>query len=343
MVPMRVLILGGSWRLGRLVAAGGARRGFDVTVFNLGRGKASLPGEVRHTHGDRDRDEDLRAIAAAGPWDAVIDISGKVPATVQRSARVLAKSAGRYVSVSSVLAYRNWPAAPVDEGSSLRPGDPGFDPGTVPWDHDTYGDMKVGCELACRDAFRADRLLILRLHDLLGQHEDVGPLLWWLRRMRRGGPVLVPGPDRAIQPVDVRDVSRFLLDLLERGTTGTFNVAASAPGRTFSALVGACAKAAAVDPPELVWVDESWLTAQGVEQWTELPLWRSAEGAWKVSNARAGAAGLRCRPLLETAADIWHWLSTGDRRVDHPRITRYGMDPDREADLIARWRAIAPD
>jgi len=187
---------------------------------------------------------------------------------------------------------------------------------------------------------------LIRLHEIIGQHEDAGPLLWWLDRMRRSGPVLVPAPDRAIQPIDVRDVSRFMVDLVQQRATGVINVAAPAEGRTYGAMVRACAKVVAGDQvaePELVWVDEDWLADQGVRQRTELPLWSKAAAPWDVCVDRAVAAGLQCRPLIDTAADTWRWLASGVRKCDHPRIAQYGIDPVREADIIARWRAKAAD
>ncbi|MGH4006711.1 MAG: hypothetical protein ACRDTH_00825 [Pseudonocardiaceae bacterium] len=339
-------MFGGSWLLGRLVAENFVVQGFDVTVFNRGRSPASLPGAVRNIRGDRTLDEDLHILAESGPWDVVVDISGKTPAVVRRSVTALADVAERYVSVSTVQAYRDWPDAPVDEDSPLRDSDPDFDPGTGAWDPDTYGSLKAGCEMACRDAFGDDRLLILRLHDIIGQYEDVGPLLWWLNRMRRGGPVLVPAPDRAIQPIDVRDVSRFMVHLVHQRATGVINVAAPVEDRTFGAMVRACAEVVADDEvaePELVWVDGDWLADLGVRQRTELPLWHNAATPWDVSVERAVAAGLQCRPLIDTAADTWRWLTSGVRKDNHRRIAQYGIDPAREADIIARWRAKAAD
>ncbi|HUZ54904.1 MAG TPA: NAD-dependent epimerase [Streptosporangiaceae bacterium] len=335
-------MLGGAWLLGRLVAEDSLSRGFDVTVFNEGRGADSLPRGVRYIRGDRRLDADLHALAKSGPWDVVVDISGKAPAVVRRSVRALAQVAGRYVSVSAVSVYREWPDVPVDEDSPLWAGDADFDPGAPPWEPDVYGRMKAGCEMVCRDAFGDDGLLILRLHTIIGQYDDDGPLLWWLNRMRRGGPVLVPAPDRAIQPVDVRDLCRFLVDQVQRGTTGAFNVAAPADGRTYGAMVQACAEVVAADAaaePELVWADEDWLADQGVRPWTELPLWHNAAAAWEVSADRAVAVGLRCRPLVDTASGTWRWLNSGVRKVDRERITRYGIDPAREAEIIARWQA----
>lgn len=339
---MRLLLLGGSWFLGRLLVEDFTRRGFDVTVFNRGRSAVPELNGIRQVRGDRERDDDLHTLAQSGPWDVVVDVSGKVPAVVRRSVRALAEVAERYVSVSTVRVYRDWPHAPVDEDSPLWPGDPDYDPGTRAWNPDAYGPLRVGCEIACRDAFGDERLLILRLHEMIGQYEYVGPLRSWLERMRRGGPVLVPAPDRGIQPVDVRDVARFLVEQVERGTHGVFNVAAPTEGRTFGALVRACAEVAAADAgggPELVWADEDWLVEQGVRQWAELPLWRNAAATWGVSNVRAVAAGLECRPLAQTIADVWEWLNGEGHQASQGRPAQYGIDPAREAAIIARWRA----
>ncbi|MGH8902896.1 MAG: reductase [Egibacteraceae bacterium] len=275
-----------------------------------------------------------------------MDISGKIPAVVRRAVNALADVTERFVSVSTVMAYRDWPHAPVDEESPVWEGDPDFDPGTRTWDPNTYGSLKAGCEMACRRAFGDGRLLILRLHEIIGQYEDVGPLLWWLDRMRRGGQILVPAPDRAIQAIDVRDVSRFIVDLLQQRANGVINVAAPAESRTYSAMVRACAEvvaSGAIAEPELVWVDEDWLADQGVRQWTELPLWRNAAAPWNVSVERAVAYGLQCRPLVDTAADTWHWLTSGVRKIDHQRIAQYGINPEREANIIAQWREKAAD
>lgn len=339
---MRVLILGGSWTLGRLIADDSAVRGLDVTVFNRGRVEAALGAGVHIVRGDRKSDADLRSVARLGPWDAVVDIGGKVPAVVQRSGTILADVAERYVSISTNLVYRDWPYAPVDEDSPLRDGRPGFDPGEWTWNPEMYGRMKAGCEAAGLAAFGSERVLILRVHEMIGQHEDDGPLVWWLSRMRRGGEVLVPAPDRPIQPIDVRDVALFTISLIERGLTGVVNVGAPPPDRTYGAMVQACAEvvsASATAPSELVWVEEGWLTANGVQEWTELPLWRNAPAPWSMSVGRALALGLSCRPLIDTVAATWRWLLASGPDTGHPRFAAYGIDPVREASLIAEWRA----
>ena len=342
---MRLLVLGGSWFVGRAVVTEAVGRGHDVTVFNRGVSQTTVLDGVRHVIGDREVLADLQNLARRGPWDVVIDVAGSVPTVVQRGTRALADVAERCVFVSTISAYRDWPHAPVDETSPLWAGDPDADPGTRRWDPDAYGPLKVGCEIACQAAFGEQRLLTLRPHVVLGPYEYVGRLPWWLARMRRGGQVLVPAPDRGVQPIDVRDLARFLVRGVEQGTVGVFNVAPQPMAATFGDMLLACVAAVAPDaerPVELIWADEDWLVGQGVTQWTELPLWRNAAAPWAMNTDRARAAGLQCRPLAETVADTWAWLRAGGRAVTHERFTEHGMAPDREAMLIRRWLAAHP-
>jgi 2'-hydroxyisoflavone reductase len=90
----------------------------------------------------------------------------------------------------------------------------------------------------------------------------------------------------------------------------------------------------------LRWVPDDVLANAGVEPWMELPLWLPADefpGTWQVGTARAQAAGLRCRPVADTVADVWDWLRDGGEA----EITDWGsharpapMSPDRERELL---------
>nr|WP_239163279.1 reductase [Actinoplanes rishiriensis] len=294
--------------------------------------------------GDRESAADLKSLLQEGPWDAAVDVSGSVPAVVGRSAELLAPATGHYTFVSTISAYRDWPHAPVDEDSPLWDGYPDLDPVTRQWDPDAYGPLKVGCEMACERAFGKERLLILRPHVVLGPREYVGRLQWWLTRIHRGGDILVPAPDRGIQPVDVRDLSLFLLERVENLDNGVYNVAPKMGEATFGDMLNACADAVGVTnwPIIFVWVDEDWLTSRGVTEWTELPLWRNAAAPWSMRTDRAHAAGLRCRPLTRTVADTWAWLRRGGRPVEHERFSEHGINPAREQMLLKRWLTEHP-
>ncbi|MFJ2087545.1 NAD-dependent epimerase/dehydratase family protein [Micromonospora chokoriensis] len=330
---MRVLVLGGGWFVGRAVVEEATRRGWTVTMFN--RGSQPAPHGVIHVIGDRESQEDLTRLAAQGPWEAVIDVAGAVPSVVSASARTLRAAAAQYVFVSTVSVYRHWPSQPVREDSPLHIGDPGADPGHRRWDARAYGPLKAGCEAAIRLEYPPDRVLVMRPGVVLGPHEYVGRLRWWLYRSRTGGQVLAPGhPGRTIQPVDVRDLASFVIEQTGQRSSGTFNVAAPIGRDTFGGLLRACLKATGGDA-DLAWVDEHWLAAQGVREWTELPLWRIPAGTWAMDSTRSVAAGLVCRPLEGTVAATWGWLNSGGRPVEHERDGEHGIAQSREAKLLA--------
>jgi 2'-hydroxyisoflavone reductase len=290
---VRVLILGGTVFLGRHVATEALGRGHEVTIFT--RGVHAAPDGVEQRVGDRAGD--LSALAR-GEWDVVIDTSGFEAEHVGRLAAQLSDRVGHYVFVSSVNVYPAWPEAAVDEESPV-------------WESgDDYGAQKALSEKALEAALPG-RVSAVRAGLICGPHDNVFRLPWWIRRIARGGRVPAPGaPDRFVQLVDARDLAEWMLDLR---VAGAFNGTAP-PGQQTMGEVLDAAVAATGSGAELVWRDDEQLQALEVEPWTELPLWlpeAGFPGTWQVGTARAQAAGLRCRPIADTVADVWTWLRDG--------------------------------
>jgi 2'-hydroxyisoflavone reductase len=319
---MRVLVLGGTVFLGRHVVAAALARGDRVSVFT--RGVHPVPDGVEALHGDRAGD--LSALAR-GEWEAAIDTSGYEARHVARAAELLAERVGHYVFVSSCNVYPAWPAEPVDEDSPV-------------WEAgDDYGPQKAASERALEAALPG-RVASVRAGLICGPNDNVFRLPWWIRRIAAGGRVPAPGdPGRPVQLVDARDLAGWMLSLAERRVAGAFNGTAP-PGVQTMGQVLEGAVAATGSDAELVWLADERLRAAGVQPWTELPLWMPADefpGTWQVGTARADAAGLRCRPVAETVADVWAWLREGgeaeldDWRAEHRPPP---MPPARERELL---------
>ncbi len=182
--------------------------------------------------------------------------------------------------------------------------------------------------------FGETRATVLRPGVILGPNEYVGRLPWWLRRVARGGRVIAPGsPSRTIQPVDVRDVADFALTCGEQGIAGDYNVAAPIGRDTFGGLIDACIRVTGSDA-EAVWVADDILQAHGVRQWSEMPLWRTYEGVWKVDATKAASDGLVSRPLAETVLDTWAWMQSAGEWNGHERATEIGLTADHERALL---------
>ncbi|MFI1400731.1 NAD-dependent epimerase/dehydratase family protein [Streptomyces sp. NPDC020681] len=335
---MKLLVLGGTWFLGKTIVEGALARGWEVTTFNRGRSAKDVPG-VAPVHGDRTVVEDVEQLASHGPWNAAIDTSSSdlPPRDVLLTASLLRDQVARWVHISTVSVYAGWPHQLLTEDSALlecaADADESYGYTGDDGSPTNYGFQKAGGERAVLEAF-ASRAVFLRPGVILGPGEYVGRLPWWLRRAHRGGRFLAPSPaTRRIQPVDVRDVAAFALDQAAGAEGPVFNVAHS-DGISFEGLVTTCLEVTGgVGRP--VWVEPDVLVEQGVKQWTELPLWRTHEGVWSVDASRAVAAGLRCRPLSETIRDTWIWLQNNGRPVDHPRWAEHGIAPEKEANILA--------
>jgi nucleoside-diphosphate-sugar epimerase len=281
---------------------------------------------------------DLATLAAAGPWDAVVDTSGFVPREVLAACERLEPVARHYVFMSTVSVYRGWPAEPLTEASDVLncPPNAGPEYGEDTEDGPTrYGYQKSGCELAVTTTFGAARSTLLRPGVVLGPREYVGRLPWWLNRVAAGGRVLAPGsPDRSIQPVDVRDLAEFAARSAVHGIGGPFNVTAPVGRETFGGMLMACAEITRSNA-SFAWVPDDQLLAHGVRQWSEIPLWRTFPGVWRVDSAAAHAQGLSCRPLAATVADTWSWMQQGIAPGDDERAGEIGISREREQQILA--------
>jgi len=331
---VKLLVLGGSGFVGRAVVEDGLKRGWAVTTFNRGRRAAANP-DVEALGGDRLRPGDLEQLRGRS-WDCVVDTWAGAPTAAANSAALLTDRAERYVYVSSESVYAHPPPLGADESAETVAASPDAEEGD-------YASLKRGAELAIEAAF-GDRALLARPGAILGPHEDVGRLPWWLLRMERGGEVLAPGPPgRALQYVDARDLASWLLDAASNGRSGPFNVVCRRGHATIGGLLDACREATG-GAAELIWVAPGHVEEAGIEPWSELPIWIPPEHeyAWlhDMNAERAHAAGLSCRPVEETVRDTWDWLlSVGRRPPQNEEAAETGLDPAKERAALAAWHA----
>lgn len=328
---MRILVLGGTSFAGRhLVELAGAR-GHELVLFNRGRTGAGLHPGVERVVGERAGSlEGLRGRT----FDAVADMSGYFPPDVERSAELLAGSAGRYLFVSSRSAYADHSQPGSNEASALAELPPGAPEDEIT--EESYGPLKVMCEGAAEAAF-GDRALIIRPGLIVGPYDPTGRFTYWPVRVAEGGDVLAPAPpDQPIQVVDARDLAAFMLALLERDAGGVFDVVSPAGMLTLGGVLDACV-AVTDGGAHVVWADESFLLERGVEPWTELPLWTPGEdmaGFQRSDVSRALAAGLSIRPIEETVADTLQWVQEANPGPGS------SMTREREAALLREWRLL---
>jgi 2'-hydroxyisoflavone reductase len=321
---MRILIIGGTRFVGRHITEAALAAGHEISLIHRGKTGPDLFPEAEHLLADRDAD---LSILRDRHWDATIDVSAYLPSQVTRLAGAL--STGQYVFVSTTSVYV--PETPnFTEDAPLAE----FDgPVTEEVTGTTYGPLKVLCERAATDAFGPETLIVRPTY-VIGPYDYTGRFTYWVNRIARGGEVLAPGnPDDLIQVIDGRDMASWIIAMIEKAGSGTFHAVSPAPPFSFGDMLEAIV--AEVGPPgtTLTWVGQDFLLAEG-EDGRSLPLWSQGENTSADNSANpaaAHAAGLSPRPLGQSIRET--------REAEASFSTTTTITPEREADLLARWRA----
>lgn len=335
--PQRVLVLGGTQFLGPPFVRAAVANGHTVTLFNRGKTNPGLFPDLEQLRGDRDTGE-LDALKDRD-FDAIVDTSGYVPAHVEATAKLFAGKAKHYQFISTISVYGSFGSRPdvVDESTEVSTvGDEDVAKvNTIRQSMPFYGAMKARCEAAA-EAAMPGKVCTIRPGLIVGPGDTSDRFTWWPLRCDRGGDVLAPGdPDGHVQFIDVRDLAAWMLHCLEQDVAAIHNATGFAGRVSMAELLCAC-KCATATPMNLVWVSEEFLRENKVQPYMQLPLWIPREGRSVVGNQRAIAAGLRFRPIADTVRDTLLWAKA--ERGDKP-FERTGLTAEREAELLAKWRA----
>lgn len=344
--PRRILILGGTGFIGPHIVHAALAGGHHVTILNRGQREPNQNAgdfaRVEALRGDRNRPDAYQALAGR-TWDAVIDTATRL-AWTREALAALKGRAGRFMYVSSTGVFLPYLTTDIPEDGPVRLTD------TPPQDPPSYGVLKAQSERDVRDAFGAGALII-RPGYIVGPGDTSDRFTYWPVRVARGGEVLAPGrPGDFVQYVDVRDLAAFMVRLIADDASGTFNVVGPAAPQTMTAFLDGLRP---LGGPGLryTWIDDyDWLRAY--------PLRTDATGAtsgltdaipWvmpvgddlghmRISNRRALAAGLTCRPLLDTARDTLAWRQSDAVPAALRAQPRYVLTAEQEQAMLAAWK-----
>lgn len=189
-----------------------------------------------------DFDAVIHLAAVSGSRDAGADKGYAWGVNAGGTARVLdvlvqRNSQARIVVVSSSMVYGEGAGRANQETDAVRP-------------LSAYGATKLGTEI-CALQFAEQhnlRIMVARPWPHTGPHQQSGRQFPdWLARLRKGERQIQFGDPEAIRDyLDVRDVARAYLALVERGTPGEIYNIATGIGHTFNQLFSMLARAAGV-------------------------------------------------------------------------------------------------
>jgi len=336
---LSILIMGGTSFLGPHQIRYALERGHEISIFTRGRTRPLMFPEVfdRVEHLVGDRGGDLEALKGRS-WDAVIDNSGQNVQWARDSARLLADAAQHYLFVSSTGVFSPYLTVGLTEEDQPPLVD---DP---PRDPPSYGVMKTLSEREVQGAF-GDRAIIVRSNYIVGPGDTNDRFPYWPVRIAGGGEVLVPGGfDDAVQFIDVRDLTEWMIHLVEGGVTGVFNAGGCFPKQaTISEMVYGI-RAATTASVDWVWIDDydflSDVRLRAMVPWV-MPRGRSL-GHTRVNYDKAVAHGLTFRPLAVTTRETLDWWASDAVSQERRSEPSFVLTREREAEIIEAWRARGP-
>ena len=217
---MRVLVIGGTLFIGKLLVKRLLTAGHEVTILHR---KAEHPfgRRVRNVIADRNDVASIKAGLSGLRFDAVYDIAydgerGTTAAQVEATAKSIPGELSRYIFMSSVAAY----------GDGLNHSED--DPLASDIHTDSYVKNKAGSERALFRMYHESRfpLVTMRPPFVYGPDNPYYREAFFWDRLRLDRPIIIPGDgNRLMQFVYVNDLVEACFNALEKHT---------APGRAFN-------------------------------------------------------------------------------------------------------------
>ena len=268
----KILVLGGTGFVGRILTENLLKTDNSVTLFNRGKRNPDIFPGVRKIVGDRLTD-DITKIANEN-WDTVIDFSCMMPDNLEKIVGLLKGKAGRYIFVSTVSVY------PMD--------DPGFwkspvkeDDGTLDCtpeqrkDPDvmaTYGQKKAECEriLTANDWLDS---IIFRPGLIYGRYDYTDRFYYWLYKVEKQDRVLMPneGKDKFTNTYS-EDFAQLIQKAIDVKTHNKiYNAVTHKPVSIKDYLDASCKL---LDKsPKFIKASLKFLEENEVGAWSDLPVW----------------------------------------------------------------------
>ncbi len=321
---MNILILGGTIFLGKHIVIEALKRGHKVTLFNRGKHNPELFPEVEKIHGDR-----LTDLSKLGDrkFDSVIDTCGYFPRALKISTSFFRDNVPHYTFISSISVYKNLTEVGITEDSEVGTIE---DENNEEYMSEAYGPLKRLCEKVVEDSY-GDAGLNIRSGLIVGYDDLSDRFSYWPARTSLGGRMAVPEDfDMQVQYIDVKDLSSFTLDMVEKKAGGIYNVTGPESKKTFGELLSKCIEVTGVTP-EFVKMNEEFLMKNEIAPYRDFPLWvpKDWSGTNSVSISKALNEGMRISPVENTIKDVLEYLSSREEKK-----LRSGLTPEREKSLI---------
>lgn len=267
----KILILGGTAFVGRILTEELIKAGETPVLFNRGKRNPGIFPELRKITGERNSD-DIKQIANES-WDVVIDFSCMFPDNLDEITEMLKGKAGRYIFISTVSVFPmdnpdEWKHAKTEDDATLScTPEQRVNPDVMA----TYGEKKAECErvLLSKDMDS----VIFRPSLIYGRFDYTDRFYYWLYKCKTQNKILLPhgGQDRFTATYSEDFAGMIKSAIFAEKHNKVYNASTHKPVSIWEYLDLTCRLLNTI--PDFVSALPDFLEENKVTPWQDLPLW----------------------------------------------------------------------
>lgn len=325
---MKILIIGGTGFVGRILTENLIKSGTEPVLFNRGKRNPQLFPGLRKIKGDRISD-DINCIGDES-WDVVIDFSGQQPDNIDHVTELLKGKTGRYIFVSSVSAYV------MDNEEDMRDLIK-EDFKTYPCTEEqrkskdilaNYSQKKAECERVILSKEWLDAI-IFRPALIYGRYDPTDRFYYWLYKVKAGNRFLLP--DNGVTRINntySEDFARLINSAMytERHNK-IYNAVTHSPVslRQYIELAGEKLGT----EPEIINAPADFFTGRGIQPWADIPMWLGGADMMLDNSKALKDFNITFSSFADSIDGCIEYYSS----LGWPE-PQYGLKPGKEAELI---------
>jgi 2'-hydroxyisoflavone reductase len=326
----KILILGGTGFVGRILTEELLRTNTEITLFNRGITNPGLFPGVKRITGNRQGDDILQVVNTS--WDVVIDFTGFYPDNVEMIVSLLEGKAGRYIFISTgnVYSFETMQKLnrPIDESvqtDSCTP-EQAKEREMVKF----YGNKKAECERILLSKDWLD-VIILRPSLIYGRYDPTDRFYYWLYRAMKKDRVLLPEDGRTLfTNTYAHDLAKLIQEAINiEKHRKVYNASTHQPVSIREFLKITCSLLNT--SPEILSAPAEFLDKYNVAQWQDIAMWINGFDMLFDNSRLREDFKTQLQPFEESVKNTIEYYSAEGWKLPH-----YGLTFEKEDELLGK-------
>lgn len=322
----KILILGGTGFVGRILSEKLAQSDNDVTLFNRGKRNPDILPEHKRIIGDRET-EDIRKISGRS-WDVIIDFSGMRPGNLQRIVNMMKGKVNRYIFISTASVYplETGIKLPIEEEQETLPcSKEQYDDPDI---NSTYGQKKAEMERILLGSDWLDSI-IFRPALIFGRYDPSDRFYYWMYKAKKQDIILIPehGKTKSTNTFseDFANVIYSAIDIPFHNKIYNAVTHEAASIKDILDISSGLYKTS----PQYINATVDFLRKHNVSEWGDMPMWLHDVELIMDNTKMLNDFPVKMHTFehsVKMSADYYDTLNWQE--------PKYGLKPDREKELI---------